>query len=91
MANKFFYYLLSFKNEDILQLTSSTTMAALNFTSLNSLSLCYPPSIYEQENIISILEDMENEINLLEKKLSKIKSIKQGMMQNLLTGKIRLV
>ena len=91
MANKFFYYLLSFKNEVILQLTSSTTMAALNFTSLNSLSLCYPPSIYEQENIISILEDMENEINLLEKKLSKIKSIKQGMMQNLLTGKIRLV
>ena len=91
MSNKYFYYLLSYKNEDILQLTSSTTMAALNFTSLNSLKLCFPLSIDEQKNIVSILNDMDNEITSLEKKLSKSKMLKQGMMQELLTGKIRLI
>lgn len=91
MSNKYFYYLLSYKNEDILQLTSSTTMAALNFTSLNSLKLCFPLSIDEQKNIVSILNDMDNEITSLEKKLSKSKLLKQGMMQELLTGKIRLI
>jgi type I restriction enzyme S subunit len=91
LENKYFYYLLSFKNDDILQLVSSTTMAALNFTSLNALSLFYPVSLDEQKNTILILSDMDNEIALLEKKLTKTKLIRQGMMQNLLTGKIRLV
>jgi type I restriction enzyme S subunit len=50
-----------------------------------------PSSEKEQNEISTILTDMDNEIDLLEKKLSKSKLIKQGMMQNLLTGKIRLV
>ena len=50
-----------------------------------------PSSEKEQNEISTILTDMNNEIDLLEKKLSKNKLIKQGMMQNLLTGKIRLV
>jgi type I restriction enzyme S subunit len=49
------------------------------------------PDIDEQFRISSIIFDFEKEINLLEKKLAKTKLIKQGMMQNLLTGKIRLV
>jgi len=50
-----------------------------------------PSSEKEQNEISTILTDMDNEIDLLEKKLSKSKLIKQGMMQDLLTGKIRLV
>lgn len=49
------------------------------------------PNIIEQIEIATILSDINEEIALLENKLSKNKSIKQGMMQNLLTGKIRLV
>ena len=49
------------------------------------------PKIDEQEAIASILSDMDNEIEQLEEKLSKTRLIKQGMMQQLLTGKIRLV
>jgi len=45
----------------------------------------------EQTHIATILSDMDNEINALEKKLSKTKELKQGLMQQLLTGKIRLV
>ena len=49
------------------------------------------PSIKEQNQIVSILSDMDNEIETLEQKLAKTRQVKQGMMQQLLTGKIRLV
>jgi type I restriction enzyme S subunit len=48
------------------------------------------PSIDEQNAIAEILSNMENEIEHLESKKAKFKSVKQGMMQELLTGKIRL-
>ena len=44
----------------------------------------------EQDAIVLILSDMDNEIEALEQKLAKTRQIKQGMMQQLLTGKIRL-
>ena len=49
------------------------------------------PDSKEQKRIGAILNDMDAEIAALESKLEKYKQIKQGMMQNLLTGKIRLV
>ena len=45
----------------------------------------------EQDHISKILSDMDAEIEVLEKKLDKYKMLKQGLMQNLLTGKIRLI
>jgi len=89
--SSFFYHLLSSKESDILQLSSSTTMAALNFTSLKGLYLGFPLEIAEQIRIGNILSDMDAEIAALQAKLEKYKQIKQGMMQNLLTGKIRLI
>jgi type I restriction enzyme S subunit len=50
-----------------------------------------PNSINEQRQIAVTLSDMDNEIESLQRKLEKYKDIKQGMMQQLLTGKIRLV
>jgi len=49
------------------------------------------PSPAEQTHIAQILSDMDSEIEALEKKLDKYKMLKQGMMQNLLTGRIRLI
>ncbi len=45
----------------------------------------------EQTRIAQILSDMDAEIEALEKKLEKYKMLKQGMMQNLLTGRVRLI
>ena len=45
----------------------------------------------EQENIGKILSSMDEELKVLEEKFSKAKSLKQGMIQQLLTGKIRIV
>jgi type I restriction enzyme S subunit len=49
------------------------------------------PPLHEQKAIAQTLSDMDAEIEVLEKKREKYKAIKQGMMQELLTGKMRLV
>ncbi|WP_081424320.1 restriction endonuclease subunit S [Anabaena sp. WA102] len=48
-------------------------------------------SVEEQKAIAQVLSDMDAEIEALEKKRDKYKAIKQGMMQELLTGKTRLI
>ncbi|QBN20264.1 restriction endonuclease subunit S [Flavobacterium nackdongense] len=79
-----------FKNQIDLLITGG---AQPNFgpVHLNQITINMPPTKEEQTKIASVLLDMDNEILALETKLEKYKSIKQGMMQNLLTGKIRLV
>ncbi|MGO5160551.1 MULTISPECIES: restriction endonuclease subunit S [unclassified Bilifractor] len=49
------------------------------------------PSLREQEEIAVVIEDMDLEIKKLEAKLSKYQKVKQGMMEELLTGKVRLI
>jgi len=49
------------------------------------------PNRKEQANIANILKDMDAEIESMEMKLEKYEMIREGMLQNLLTGKIRLV
>jgi type I restriction enzyme S subunit len=49
------------------------------------------PTLPEQQSIVQILSDMDAEIEALEQQLEKARAIKQGMMQELLTGRIRLV
>ena len=55
------------------------------------LNIKIPNNQHEQIKISGILSEMDLEINALEKKLSKTKKLKQALMQQLLTGKIRLV
>ena len=51
----------------------------------------YPVETEEQTAIATVLSDMDDEIAVLEQRRNKTKDIKQAMMQELLTGKIRLV
>jgi type I restriction enzyme S subunit len=59
-------------------------------TQLKGLLLCVPP-VHEQKAIAAVLSDMDAEITKLEQKRDKTRALKQGMMQELLTGKTRLV
>jgi type I restriction enzyme S subunit len=52
---------------------------------------CITPLIEEQTAIAAVLSDMDAEIEALEKRLAKTRALKQGMMQELLTGRTRLV
>lgn len=58
--------------------------------SLAELVIRIPPTLAEQKAIAAVLSDMDAEIAALGKMRAKYESIKQGMMQNLLTGKMRL-
>ncbi|WP_432220928.1 restriction endonuclease subunit S [Flavobacterium sp. TMP13] len=63
---------------------------SLNKKTLEQIEISMP-SITEQTRIAAILSDMDLEIETFEKQLEKARQIKQGMMQELLTGRIRLV
>ena len=66
-------------------------MSSISKASISTLVLKYPTLVEEQQAIAQVLSDMDSEIDQLEKKLAKYQQIKQGMMQELLTGRIRLV
>ena len=70
--------------------SGGTTHKRISRGSLGCLKIEIP-SLAEQTAIAAILSDMDAEIAALETKLAKTRQIKQGMMQELLTGRIRLV
>ncbi len=67
-----------------------TKVSGISKTNIGKVTLPVP-SIPEQTAIAAILSDMDAEITLLDEKLAKARDLKQGMMQELLTGKTRLV
>ena len=69
---------------------TGSTRKRIGLTELRNLELLCPP-LPEQTAIAAILSDMAAEVAVLEEKLAKARQLKQGMMQELLTGRIRLV
>jgi type I restriction enzyme S subunit len=87
-SQDFLFYSLVHKN--ILPYLAGGTRAKLNRFEMNKINIKLPKEKKEQEEIGSILTDIDNEIEALKHRLEKTKQIKQGMMQNLMSGKIRL-
>lgn len=69
---------------------TGTGVPRIVLKNFKKIELHVPEELNEQEAIASILSDMDNDIWALEKKLKKLVAIKQGMMEELLTGKVRL-
>jgi type I restriction enzyme S subunit len=84
---KFLFY--KFCMIDWMQYNEASGVPSLNASTIENVTASFP-SKEEQTAIASILSDMDNEIQTLEQRLSKTRQIKQGMMQELLTGKTRL-
>ena len=78
-------------NEQIEENLAGSNYPAINSRDVRRLEIACPPNVEEQTAIATILSDMDAEITALKAKLSKAHLIKQGMMQELLTGRIRLV
>ena len=75
------------------RIIAASTVSAntnINQDSLKEIQIAYPTDINEQPAIATILSDMDNEIQTLEQRLAKTRQVKQGMMQELLTGRTRL-
>ena len=71
-------------------LAAGSSVLNLNKDVVASVTVVEPPTLAEQKAIAGVLSDMDAEIAALEAKRAKYESIKQGMMQELLTGKTRL-
>jgi type I restriction enzyme S subunit len=85
----FIFFSLVHKN--ILSYLASGTRAKLNKSEMNKIEVCLPLEKGEQTAIATVLSDMDAEIGVLEARREKTRVLKQGMMQKLLTGRIRLV
>ncbi len=66
-------------------------MPSLSGKQVGAITKRFPLTVAEQTAIAEILSDMDTEIDALTVKLNKLRNIKQGMMSELLTGKIRLI
>ena len=87
---KYCFYEDGFRRR-VINASSVSANTNINQDSLKNLLIILPSTKTEQEGIASILSAMDTEIEKLESQLDKYKNIKQGMMQTLLTGKIRLI
>lgn len=83
-------YLTPLITKQISDGSAGTTVGTYTITGAKKTTVPFPP-IPEQTAIASVLSDMDAEIAALEAKLSKARQVKQGMMSELLTGRIRLV
>lgn len=80
-----------FKKElDIHSLTTAIPQK-INLGAISFIKVNIPKDVAEQKAIASIIDDMEVEVKTLASKLTKYRQIKQGMLSELLTGRIRLI
>lgn len=86
--SRFVHYLML--NTRLSDLVSTTALPALNSSALGAIQFLLP-SLPEQTAIAAVLSDMDAELAALEARLTKTRALKQAMMQELLTGKTRLL
>lgn len=87
---EYLYYNLDARYEELRGLsTGDGGRGGVNLTIIRSLEIPFP-KIEEQAAIAKVLTEMDTELSTLEQQLSKARNLKQGMMQELLTGRIRL-
>ncbi|MBD5544794.1 MAG: restriction endonuclease subunit S [Lachnospiraceae bacterium] len=92
LLNRYLFQILGFSSfkKMIIEENNGSSQPNLSAESIKKFTFLRP-GIKEQTAITEVLADMDNEIEQLEKKLTKYQQIKQGMMQELLTGHIRLM
>ncbi len=70
---------------------TGTTVESIDLGALRRFAIRCPKDMQEQQAIATVLSEMDAEIHTLEARLAKARVVKEGMMQNLLTGRVRLV
>lgn len=86
-----YYYMKRFFGSWAMENSVKATVDSLRLPTFENFTLTIPSSLSEQRAIAAVLTNMDDEIAALEQKRDKYITVKQGMMQQLLTGKIRLI
>ena len=90
-STDYLYYNLDSRYDELRSLsTGDGGRGGLNLSIIRSLTVPFP-TLIEQIAIANILSDMDSELTTLETRRDKARQLKQGMMQELLTGRIRLL
>ena len=87
---EFLYYLITTQTSNLASLCGGSTFLEIGKKQLGDFTITVPKTWDEQHAIASVLSDMDAEITGLEQRRDKILAIKGGMMQQLLTGRVRL-
>ncbi len=87
----FLYYLLGTQKQGFISLCGGSTFLEIGKTQLAAYKVRLPDTKAEQTAIAAVLSDMDAELAALEQRRDKTRALKQAMMQELLTGRIRLV
>lgn len=90
-SNDYLYHYLIFIEKSWGEFSKGSTFDSINYRELSEVSIILPKEIVEQSAIANVLTTMDNEIESLEEERDKYIRVKEGMMQKLLTGQIRLV
>ena len=90
LNGSFISYVIRQLRDQVMQLVTGTTVFHLYGSDMKKFTFLMP-SIKEQQAIVKILSDINTEITALEVRRDKSRDLKQGMMQELLTGRIRLI
>ncbi len=90
LSANYLYFWFQYHGQTIDDLGSGSTVKGISLPDLKKIEFGLP-SISEQTAIATILNDMDTELAELDSRLAKARQIKQGMMQELLTGRIRLL
>jgi type I restriction enzyme S subunit len=90
-VSEYLYYNLDFRYDELRELsTGDGGRGGLNLKIIKAISIPFP-SLPEQTAIAEVLSEMDAELAALEQRREKTRALKQGMMQELLTGRTRLV
>ena len=90
VCGTFLSYVIRREEDQVLQLVTGSTVFHLYGSDMKKFTFSMPP-LSEQTAIATVLSDMDAELAALEARRDKTRALKQGMMQELLTGRIRLV
>lgn len=92
VCGKFIYYMMvQWFGDHAMRNTVKATVDSLRLPTFQNFAFSAPVDGDEQHAIAKVLSDMDREITALEQRRDKTQKIKQGMMQQLLTGRVRLV
>ena len=88
---EFLYYLMTTQKNGFISLCGGSTFLEISKTQLSTYEIAIPKTLDEQTAIAAVLSDMDAELAALEARHAKTRDLKQAMMQELLTGRTRLV
>ncbi len=90
-SNEFIYYQLLYRRQDIIGRRSTQAVPIINKTDFSKTELAVPKTKKEQQEIAEILSAVDEKVSINEKFKAKLTILKKGLMQDLLSGKVRVI